>query len=452
MLRRDISIYPLVLILFLCFTSSLQAQEKDSIPSQGRWSWEYSYPRELRDPLASLYLHLMTRPGVTAESDVKLLIPVTHEAAACFRKSLFQGSTGILKQARFTKEVNTLDQAYLKEYANAPEGIAGAEARGAALDRLLDGLLLSAGRSGIPLEDFDLALLHGCAAIEKRISQRPLSSKLSETDRELIQYLLRFIVHQERRRILLDSTRGAFHNVGAADEIRTFYDSRIYQVLRPTLSREPIGLETFLADPLNLDDQQKIITAEYNLEASSDLFGIKYGMELPFVNFDGIVSPLQDSLISTITDRIPGMNPEILKEQLKFAHSLGLPPLAAYASIPPALPITYSPLSGLADRLAMLGETPPDPPDFSLFTGTYRALFQLNYDILLSDLITAREWSIADNNNPDPTRPLSLADQYAVKVSAMKRSAMIRTRIRGVSEQTSRTVMTLFRLILVSRI
>jgi hypothetical protein len=452
MLRRDISIYSLILALFLCLTPSLHAQETDSIPSRGGWNWGNSYPRELRDPLASLYLHLMTRPSVTEYSDVKLLIPVTYEAAACFRKSLFQGSAGAAKLARFTKEVNSLDQAYPKDYANAPDGIAGAEARGAALDRLLDGLLLSAGRCGIPLEDLDLALLHGCAAIEKRISQRPLSSKLSETDRELVKYLLRFIVHQERRRILLDSTREAFRNVGAADEIRTFYDSRIYQVLRPTFSREPIGLETFLADPLNLDDQQKIITAEYNLEASSDLFVIKYGMELSFVNFDGIVSPLQDSLISTITDRIPGMTPEILKEQLKIAHSLGLPPLVAYASIPPALPISYSPLSGLADRLAMLGETPPVPPDFSLFTGTYRALFQLNYDILLSDLITAREWSIADNNNPDPTRPLSLADQYSVKASALKRSAMIRTRIRGVSEQTSRTVMTVFRFILISRI
>jgi hypothetical protein len=452
MLRRDISIYPLVLILFLCFTSSLHAQEKDSIPSQGRWSWEYSYPRELRDPLASLYLHLMTRPGVTAESDVKLLIPVTHEAAACFRKSLFQGSTGIIKQARFTKEMNTLLQAYQKEYANAPDGISGAEAKGAALDRLLDGLLLSAGRSGIPLEDLDLALLHGCAAIEKRISQRPLSSKLSETDRELVQYLLRFIVHQERRRILLDGTRTALRQIQAPEEIKSLYESRIFQVLRPTLSREPIGLESFLADPLNLDDQQKIITAEYNLEASCDLFGIKYGMELSLVNFDGLVSPLQDSLISTIADRIPGMTPEILREQLKIVHSLGLPPLAVYASIPPELSISYSPLSGLADRLAMLGETPPAPPDFALFTGTYRALFQLNYDILLSDLITAREWSIAENNNPDPTRPLSLVDQYAVKASAMKRAAMIRTRIRGVSEQTSRTLMTLFQVILISRI
>jgi hypothetical protein len=227
MLRRDILIYSLVLILFLCLTPSLHAKEKDSIPSRGGWNWDNSYQHELRDPLASLYLHFVTRPGVTAESDVKLLIPVTYEAATCFRKSLFQGSTGILKQARFTKEVNTLDQAYMKEFANAPEGIAGAEARGVALDRLLDGLHLSAGCSGIPLEDLDLALLHGCAAIEKRISQSPLSSKLSETDRELIQYLLRFIVHQERRRILLDSTRGAFRNVGAADEIRTFYDSRI---------------------------------------------------------------------------------------------------------------------------------------------------------------------------------------------------------------------------------
>jgi hypothetical protein len=452
MLRREISIYSLVLILFLCFTPSLHAIEKESIPSRGGWSWESSYPRELRDPLASLYLHLMTRPGVTAESDLKLLIPVTHEAAACFRKSLFQGSMGLAKQARFTKEVNTLVQAYQKEYAKAPDGISGAEARGAALDRLLDGLLLSAGRSGIPLEDLDLALLHGCAAIEKRISQRPLSSKLSETDRELILYLLRFTVHQERRRILLDSTRDELRNIRADEEIRTYYDEKICQVFKPVLSREPIGLETLLADPANFDDLHKILVREYNQEAVCDMFAMKYGMELGFATFDGQVSPLQDLLIASIAKHIPGMTPDHVKEQLQIVRSLRIPPIAVYEAVQPRLPISYSPMGGLADRLAMLGETPPVPPDFSLFTGTYRALFQLNYDILLSDLITAREWSIADNNNPDPMRPLSLADQYSVKASAMKRSAMIRTRIRGVSELTTRTLMTLYRLILISRI
>jgi hypothetical protein len=452
MQKRDVSIYSLVLILFLCFTPSLHAKEKFSVPSRGGWNWESSYPRELRDPLAALYLHLMTRPGVTAESDVKLLIPVTHEAAACFRKSLLQGSTGIVKQARFTKEVNSLVQAYLKEYAKAPDGISGAEARGVALDRLLDGLLLSAGRCGIPLEDFDLALLHGCSTVEMRISQRPLSTKLSETESELIKYLLRFTVHQERLRILLDSTRDALRNIRAAEEITSFYDTRIYQVFKPALSRGPVGLENFLADPANYDELQKILMAEYNLDATCDLFGMKYGMQLYYLNLDGQGSPLLDSLISAIANRIPGMTEDKLKEQMEIVHGLFLPSLSVYEAIHPKLPISYSPFSGLEDRLAMLGETPPAPPDFALFNGPYRALFMLNYDVLLSDLITAKEWTLADNNNPDPTRPLSLSEQYAVKASAMKRSAMIRTRIRGVSEQTARTLMTLFQVILISRI
>jgi hypothetical protein len=137
---------------------------------------------------------------------------------------------------------------------------------------------------------------------------------------------------------------------------------------------------------------------------------------------------------------------------MEIVRGLRLPSLAAYASVPPTLPITYIPLSWLGDRLSMLGETPPSPPDYSLFTGTYRALSLLSYDILLSDLITAKEWSIAENNNPNPMRPLSLADQCSVKVSAMKRSAMIRARIRGVSELTSRTVMILLQSGLIMRI
>jgi hypothetical protein len=440
MLKRYSTISFLLMILSFAFTPSAYSEGIGSISNQGMWGKGLSSYRELREPITAFYIQLITRPGITTDNELKLLIPVAGDAAASFRGTLFRGANSAARVAGFTKELSLLNDIYRKDYTAAPEGLAGAELKGAAYDHLMDGFIRASVRFGVPLEDLDLALLHGCAVIEKGISRSPISSKLTETDRELILYLLRFTVHQERRRILLDSTRDALRSIRAAEEIRSLYETRIYQVLKPVMKREPVGLEKFLADLANFDELQKILTAEYNLDATCDLFGIKYGMELYFMTFHN-----QDSLIASIAKHIPGITPDIIKEQLQIVKSLRIPPIAVYEAIHPKLPISYSPLSGLADRLAMLGETPPAPPDFALFNGPYKALFMLNYDILLSDLITDMEWTMADNNNPDPTRPLSLSDQYTVKASAMKRTTMILSRIRGVPEQTARLIMTLFR-------
>jgi hypothetical protein len=452
MLKRYCTISFLLMILSFAFTPSVYSKEIGSVPSQAIWNKGISDYRELRDPIAAFYIQLITRPGITTDNELKLLIPVAGDAAVSFRSTLFRGANSVARVAGFTKELSRLNDIYRKEYTAAPEGLAGAELKGAAYDHLLEGFIKASVRFGVPLEDLDLALLHGCAVIEKGISQSPISTKLTETDRELILYLLRYTVHQERRRILLDSTKDALRNIRAVEEIRSLYDTRICQVFKPVLSREPIGLETLLADPVNFDNLNKILVSEYNLEAVCDMFAIKYGMELGFMTFDGQISPLQDLLIASIAKHIPGITPDIIKEQLQIVKSLRIPPIAVYEAIHPKLPISYSPVNGLADRLAMLGETPPAPPDFAIFIGPYRALFMLNYDILLSDLITACEWTLAENNNPDPSRPLSLSDQYAVKSSAMNRLTMIRSRIRGLPEQTARSMMTLLRASLRDRI
>jgi hypothetical protein len=355
---------------------------------------------------------------------------------------MFRVPGRIVKWAHFRKDVGLLVDTYQKEYALATEGNAGAEAKGAALDHLLDGLLQASVRSGISLEAFDAALLRGAATVEAMISDRPLSKKLSLTDRELVIFLLRCSVHQERRRILLDSTRDAMLHLNAAAEITTPYQSRIYAVLRPTLTRELVGLEKMLADPLFVSNPQDIITAGYNLEAICDVFAMKYALELY-----SLAEGLQETLISSLAAQIPGMTPEILQEQLHIPITA----LAAYVSNP-TLPLTYYPVSGLADRLAVLGVTPPTPPDFTLFPDPYRALIRMYYDIRLCDLITDKEWRMAENEIQDLQRPLSLGEQMMVKEAAIKRLSQVRSHIKGVSEDTVEALMILHQSVFKTRI
>jgi hypothetical protein len=420
-------------ILILSMSSSASGQTFSSVSVEEMPSLS-GKTAEACEPLADLFLQLMTRPGVTDSSDIRTLHFAAHGAALSFRQSMFRDPGRILKWLHFRKDVGLLVDTYQKEYALATEGIAGAEAKGAALDHLLDGLLEASVHSGISLEEFDAALLRGAATVEAMISDRPLSKKLSLTDRELVIFLLRYSVHQERRRILLDSTRDAMLRLNAAAEIRAPYQSRIYAVLRPTLKRELIGLERTLADPIFVSDPQKIITAGYNLEAICDVFAMKYALELY-----SLAEGMQETLISSLAAQIPGMTPEILQEQLHVPITA----LAAYVSLNPALPLTYHPISGLADRLAVIGVTPPTPPDFSLFPDPYRALIRMGYDIRLCDLITGREWSMAQNEIQDLQRPLSLGEQMIVKEAALKRLSQVRSHIKGVSEDTAEALLTL---------
>jgi len=390
---------------------------------------------EESEPLANLFLQLMTRPGVTDSSDISALRSAAQGAALSFRQSMFHGPGSIVKWARFRKDVVFILQTYQKEYGLAPEGLAVAEAKGAALDHLLDGLIQASVRAGISLEEFDAALLKGAATIETLISKRPLSMKLSLTDRKLVIFLLRGCVAQVRHRTFLDSTMDALQRLHAPEEYTTHYESKIYNVLRPTLSRELVGLEKMLADPLFVSDLQRILTAEFNNEVICDLFAMKYGFMLYSLSYDQ-----QNVLISSLAALIPGMTPEILREQLGQAPGTAI---AAYLSVSPQTHLTYLPVSGLADRLAMLGETPPTPPVFSLFSDPYQALIQMQYDIRLCDMITSREWSMANNAIQDLTRPLSLTEQMMLKKAAMKRRSQVRANLEGMPVEIIDSLLTL---------
>jgi hypothetical protein len=397
-----------VFVLALSISSSAMAQGFPPISFVEIPSVSVNISEE-SEPLADLFLQVMTRPGVTDSSDIRALRSAAQEAALSFRQSMFHGPASIVKWARFRKD--------------------------AGLDRMLDGLLQASVRAGISLEEFGAALLRGAATIETLTSERPLSKRLSLTDRELVLFLLRSSLDQVRRRTFLDSTRNALQRLHAPEEFTTPYESRIYNVLRPTLTRELVGLEKYLADPLFVSDLQHILTAEYNNEAICDMFAMKYGFELYSLSYG-----LQNELISSLAALIPGLTPEILQEQL---GQTPVTALAAYVSVNPRLRLAYYPVNGLADRLAMLGETPPTPPDFSLFPDPYRALIRMQYDIRLCDMITSKEWNMANNAIQDLTRPLSLGEQSILKVAAMKRLSQVRAHLGGVPAETIDSLLTL---------
>ena len=54
-------------------------------------------------------------------------------------------------------------------------------------------------------------------------------------------------------------------------------------------------------------------------------------------------------------------------------------------------PLTYTPSTTLTGQLTALGGTPPTPPAFSQLVDPYKALLELQYDLMLLKLINARK-------------------------------------------------------------
>lgn len=395
---------------------------------------------EMREPVAGLFLRCMSRPGVTSDSNISILFHAARNAAQLFRRTLHDGAEISAKWKQFRQDLGSLILTYDEEYNSAPVGSDGVEVRGIAFNRFLGGIVTSAEQAGIPLEELDFALLRGAAAIESQLSERYFSRQLTDTDKELVQLLLVTTVDQLKRRIFLESPLKSIIRTEAPEEVATMYQARIYDILMPTLEGEAIGIESFLSDPENASDIQAIISMRYNNDAMSDLFAFKYAFEMFFPTLS-----LSESMIDSIVQRMPGITSDLLREQLEMVQGTSLLSLSAYSSIVPDLPFRYVSVEGLADRVAVLGETPPVPPNVSLFQDAYRDMFQLSYDVLLSDTITSLEWQVVmhDAEVLNPPRPVTLGERFAVKSSQMRRYASLRSHMYGVPEEMARALMIL---------
>lgn len=413
--------------MMLSLTSTVSAQ---SFPfhSLQENDEEFANSPELRNSLTNIFLQLMTRPGIADRVESHALRSAAQAAGLSFNQSIINGTANKAKLTNFRKEVGILIQIYQNEYSLAPEGLAGAEVKAAAFDRLLDGLLQASIKAEISYETLNLAFLNGAAAVEKLTSEPSLTKTLSLTERELTLYILRTSIDQIRRRSYLDTTRNALQYFRSAEEITAAYETRIYNVLRPTLTIELIRLENNIADPLFTSDLQNIISAGFNNEATCDIFALKYSLELYSLNFS-----LLNELSTSLAALIPGMTPDILKEQI------GQAPVTFFAvllSVTPQTHLAYTPVNGLEDWLALLGETPPTAPNTSLFPDPYRALIQLQYDVLLCDRISSKELNNAYSAIQDPAQLLSLSERLTLKESAMKRHLQIRAHLNKIPAGT----------------
>lgn len=387
-----------------------------------------------RNTLASLFLTVMTRPGVTADADVRAFGAVAHEAAGVFRKSLSDGRGGGEREALLERELGGYLRAFADEYRGVPAGAEGADAKGSAVNRLIDGLFTAADRAGVAPSELDAAFLRAAAAVEIRLGGLPAAKRLDLADRELALLLLKTAVGQVHRRAVVTGTASALASVGAEEEIAARF-ARIDGIMRNALKQELARLERFLGDPLHIASPAVLLGEQFNLEAISDLSLIHYSFK-QFLQADHT-----DPLLVAMAERMAGMGgvmtgvtPESLRESGIAEEPLLLTVFAAYDSVTPELPLSYQPVPGLAEELSTLGGELPVPPDFSLFADPYRALFQLRHDLLLCDRIAFAERNAVEEAAIALSRPPTIGERLVVAESDRKRRSAVLAGIGGVTD------------------
>jgi len=424
---RPGAVVALLLALLVAATPSVAGQNRslDSLPTTKHRDFH------AEQPLQHLLSALITRPGITADSDRRALHPAINAGADAFADAL-RHNKGF---HRFLHDLKPLLVAWNAEMATAAEGLAGAEVRGAAMDQLLTGLVTVAKQANIYPEDMDMALLQAAAAIETAIQRPPTARVLAREDRELISYLLLNSIHQARKRtVILMEPFDAMATLGTDPSFITYYAQKIGPAwARPILARELVSIEKTISDPDLLGNRENLIMMQFNTEAVNDLFYFKMAMEVSFSINQLDLNPLAAKMASMggiMSDMTVSRLQESGAVPLNFRH------VAAFYWINPSSPLTYSPDPALADRLVSLGAQVSTLPDFSLFSSPYRDIFQLRYDLFLCDLIASKELQRAEDQWIGLNqRPLSMAERLTLRKADAERRQAVMARLSGATPQ-----------------
>ncbi len=380
-------------------------------------------------PLQQLLSAFITRPGITLDSDRRALLPAIHNGAEAFNDSLRHDK----RLHRFSHDIKPLLAAYNAEMASAVDGQAGAEARGAAMDRLLAGILHVANQANIYPEELEMALLKAAAAIEKSMLRRPATRALTLEDRELITLLLLNSIHQvHRRTVLMEEPISAMVNLGTDPSLVATYVQR-FTWCGQALANELVSLEKNISDPTFIGDLNKLIMMQFNTEALNDMFSLKIELE-SFSLANGIdLTTLAGKMAS-----MGGIMSDMTANRLKVSGvvPLNFLTIAAYNWVTPSTPLNYIPDFKLPNELALLGISLTAAPDFSLFATPYRDIFQLRYDLFLCDQITAKEWQDAEDRADVVTKhPLTMVERLSLRKADATRRQAVLSRLKGATPQ-----------------
>jgi len=200
-----------------------------------------------------------------------------------------------------------------------------------------------------------------------------------------------------------------------------------------------IGFEGGAFSDSHLPDQPSMVQNEFNSFASHDLLLLKYSLDgMSNWNTDGTEYA---SLLADVAARMAAMGGVMagttaasLKTFLDSNPSGNSAQnmLAAWNFLKSIPVFSYTPVPGLADQIAV-PLIPPASPDVAQFSGAYRDMLLLAYDMTLLAYVKQSEFLVAEDALPADTPaylPLEIVRQ--IKNSDLLRRAMVRQHISGI--------------------
>lgn len=404
-------------------------------------------------PLHLLMAQTMFRTAGFSLTDIAQGAAAVVAAATALEEKIATTEDGLIKLPVFLRFVATgLDSAaalYRMSVDNAISSDPNVEAygRGEAFAALMRSFINSGADAGIPLDTLCTAFSAAGAAAEDSV--RGLSPAIFEAVRA------GFItgITQSGAYRFIREYRDALTAVG----IFPGHFARISVILSfldQQLTFNQSGAESDSFGNSTLLDQQAMVEAEFNSLATNDLLLIKISIDFFFSwqNDEPEYAQFLEAVASRMSAMggvMAGMTPATLKAYLDTS-TLGSSRqnmLAAWNFLETVPNFRYTPVPGLVEQISGT-LTPPSPPDTSHFSGPYRDMLLLAYDMTLLTYIKQSESLTAESALPvNPPSLLPFETVQRIKENDLSRRTLVRQNISGVEPSVARTLVNLMQSI-----
>ena len=351
------------------------------------------------NPTPMMLLTSMLRSGAISDSDAEAFSPLARAAAGAFET--FMTAKGVTATQMATFRVNMLTAmrdvaAKYWDTVNAATPALAADQRGEAIAAFMDAMVDAAIDAGIAANLMPLALDEAAKAAESAAANAPLDTNVIMAMRAI------FRVETEQRRLKAEmgSYETAMTTMGATATQAQQLSSAIKALGNAMMSAQ-VNFEQMFVDPANFPNAAAISAAE------SSMFTAMQVMSANFTATDAAASNSEiTGMLNTMATRISNTGGAMSGMTTTALSGMGIGRMtsapgglqnwtvmmtAANNFVTADSPLTYTPSTTLTGQLTALGGTPPTPPAFSQLVDPYKALLELQYDLMLLKLINARK-------------------------------------------------------------
>ena len=382
------------------------------------------------NPTPMMLLTSMVRSGAISDSDAQSFSPIARNAASAFET--FMTANGVTAAQMTALKVGMLTAmgdvaAKYRDAVNAATPSLAADQRGAAMTAFTDAVAKAAVDAGIAANLMPLALDKAAKAAEGAAANTPMDTNVIMA----MKATLRMETAQRQLKAEMGSYGTAMTAMGAT-AVQMQQLSTASKALGSAMMSAQANFEQMFADPANFPNAAAISAAESTMLTTMQMMSANFTTTDAAAPNSEITSMLNTmaTRIGTMGGTMSGMTSTALSGmgigRMTTAagnglHNWTVMMTAANNFVTADLPLTYTPSTTLTGQLAALGGTPPTPPAFAQLADPYKSLLELQYDLMLLNLINARKLAQL-GTTPTQEQLAQLKEETLAMTAALKQN------------------------------